>query len=132
MEKFDFDKGFYFSTYTTWWIRQYIERVLMNQRQMIRLPVFLEKVLKVSVKVNRRLLDKYTKDPRLELVAAESEVHLTEGKRTLSVRRGVVPMDAPSLDASENSLLDCLPDRRPGGSFRPLQQYHLKKCFDRC
>ena len=77
MEKFDFDKGFYFSTYTTWWIRQYIERVLMNQRQMIRLPVFLEKVLKVSVKVNRRLLDKYTKDPRLELVAAESEVHLT-------------------------------------------------------
>ena len=77
MEKFDFDKGFHFSTYTTWWIRQYIERVLMNQRQMIRLPVYLEKVLKISVKVNRKLSDKYTKDPHLELVAADSEVHLT-------------------------------------------------------
>ena len=65
MEKFDLDKGFYLSTYTTWWIRQNIERVLMNQRRMFRLPVFLGKVLKVFVKVNRRLSDKYTKDPRL-------------------------------------------------------------------
>ena len=65
MEKFDLDKGFYLSTYTTWWIRQNIERVLMNQRRMFRLPVFLGKVLKVFVKVKRRLSDKYTKDPRL-------------------------------------------------------------------
>ena len=77
MEKFDFDKGFHFSAHTTWWIRQNIERVLMNQRRMIRLPVSPEKVLKVFVKVNRRLSDKYTKDPRLELIAADSEVHLT-------------------------------------------------------
>ena len=65
MEKFDLDKGFYLSTYTTWWIRQNIERVLMNQRRIFRQPVFLGKVLKVFVKVNRRLSDKYTKDPRL-------------------------------------------------------------------
>ena len=65
MEKFDLDKGFHFSTYTTWWIRQNIERVLMNQRRMFHLLVFLGKVLKVFGKVNRSLLDKYTKDPRL-------------------------------------------------------------------
>jgi RNA polymerase nonessential primary-like sigma factor len=65
VEKFDLDKGFHFSTYTTWWIRQNIERVFMNQRRIFRLPVFLGKVLKVFVKVNRRLSDKYTKDPRL-------------------------------------------------------------------
>ena len=84
MEKFNLDNGFHFSTYTTWRIRQNIERVYMNQRWIIRLPVFLEKVRKVSVKVRRRLSEKYTKYLRLELVAAVLEVHMAEVNTTLS------------------------------------------------
>ena len=96
----------------------------MNQRWIIRLPVFLEKGRKVFVKVKRRLSEKYTKYLRLELVAAVSEVHMAEVNRTLSGRQEVVLVDAPIAGDSENSLLDCLPNRRPRGSFRLLQQYH--------
>ena len=83
MGKFDPDKGFYCSNYVTWRIRQNIERVLMNQKRIIRLSVFLEKALKVFVKVKRRFSGKYTKDRSPKLVAADSEVYLAEVNRTL-------------------------------------------------
>ena len=67
----------------------------MNQRRMIRLPVFLEKLLKVGVKVKQRLAGKYSKDPSLGLVAADSEVHLAGVNSTLSVRWEIISVDAP-------------------------------------
>lgn len=91
----------------------------------------LTKELKVFVKVERRLAAKYAKDPSRELVAADMGVLFAEVNRALSVRQEVVSADAPISGESESSLLDCLPDRRPRGPSRLLQQYHLKNCFDR-
>lgn len=91
----------------------------MTQTRMIRLPVYLGKELKACVKVERKLSAKYTKDPSPKIVAADMVVPLAEVKNALSVRQEVVTADAPISGDLQNSLLDCLADRRPRGPSRP-------------
>jgi RNA polymerase primary sigma factor len=127
VDKYEYRRGYKFSTYATWWIRQAITRSIADQARTIRIPVHMIETMSKIRNISKKLLQEKGREPTIEEIAKEVKITVGEARRVLKISRHQISLDRPVGESEDSSFGDFIEDEKAASPVSAATQEMLKE-----